>query len=405
MLSIYRHLFAVPHVAPLLCWSILSRLYLPGIPVSMTFLVTSWERSYAEAGLVVGAFTVGVGLISPLRGRMADRGDTDRLMLVCGIAVAVGFLVVTVLPAHLWWLAIPVTLVSGLFAPPANQVVRGLWPRIVTGRDRQAVYGVEATLQELLYIVGPTLTAGAVAVANPRVALVMVAASALAGSVGLAVTLRRAGLTSAAPEQPTGAAPRTSLVRVTGLLPLFGVMLLVNGGVVAVDMGIVAWANELARPEYVMVLASVLALGSLAGGLIAVAMRGTPRLFRRAFACALGVAVLASLVPPVLQLPSPLLVAPALFLAGMAFAPTLAAAMDRISDVLPVERRAEGFGWLTTAMTTGAALGSPLVGALMDLGGIALGFGGAATMIAVAAVLALRVPASASNHSAARVAP
>ncbi|GAA1099621.1 MFS transporter [Nocardiopsis metallicus] len=414
MLANYRRLFAVPHVLSLLTWSLAARFYTPGLMIAVTFLVQGWTGSYTLAGLVAGAFTLGMALVGPLRGRMADRGNSDRLVLVCGVVFTVGLTALALLPASLWWVSIPLALGTGLFGTPANQIVRALWPRLTTGSERQAIYAAEATTQELLFVFSPILTAGVVALAGPRWALLLLGALGLMGAVGFALSLRRAGVTGPAAPDP-GAAPsrgattsgegdegdegsghsgrpRRSLLFHPALCLVFAMCMMIVSGVVGMDLVIVAWANELNAPHYVMVLASVWALGSLVGGAVAGSLKGTPRVALRAFGAALGIAVLVPFLPPVSHLPTPLLITPLLFVSGLALAPTLAAVMGRLGDTAPAHRRAEAFGWMATAMSTGAAVAGPLTGALVDTNGIAGGALGAAGLVLMAAVLSLFLP-------------
>ncbi|MFD3687038.1 MFS transporter [Nocardiopsis sp. NPDC058631] len=398
MLANYRRLFAAPHVLSLLSWSLAARFYTPGLMIAVTFLVEDWTDSYTLAGLVAGAFTLGMALVGPLRGRMADRGGTDRLVLVCGLVFSVGLVALALLPEGLWWLSLPLALGTGLFGTPANQIVRALWPRLTRGPERQAIYAAEATTQELLFIFSPVLTAGVVAMAGPRQALFLLAALGVLGAVGFAWSLRRAGATGPAPVEGGGAGhaeearPRRSLLFYPALCTVFAMCLLMVSGVIGMDLVIVAWANELDAPQYVMVMASVWALGSLVGGVVAGSLRGRPRLALRSFAAAFGLAILIPFVPPVTHLPSPLLITPLLFVSGLALAPTLAAVMGRIGDTAPSHRRAEAFGWTATAMGTGGAIAGPLTGALIDSNGIVGGVAGAAGLVLVAAVLSLFLP-------------
>lgn len=402
VLANYRRLFAVPHVKSLLVWSLIARFYTPGLMIAVTFLVQGWTGSYTLAGLVAGAFTLGMALVGPLRGRMADRGGGDRLVLVCGVVFTVGLTALALLPASLWWLSMPLALGTGLFGTPANQIVRALWPRLTRGPERQAIYAAEATTQELLFVFSPILTAAVVALAGPRYALLMLGLLGLAGALGFAWALRRAGVTGPASvehESPdtTGTdasitrptARRRSLLTSPAMGLLFVMCLLIVSGVVGMDLVIVAWANELNAPQYVMVLASVWALGSLVGGAVAGGLKGAPRLPLRAFGAAAGLALLVPFVPPITHLPTPLLITPLLFVSGLALAPTLAAVMGRLGDTAPSHRRAEAFGWMATAMSTGGALAGPLTGALVDSNGIAGGVLGAVGLVTLAAVLTL----------------
>ncbi|GHC90052.1 MFS transporter [Nocardiopsis terrae] len=404
MLANYRRLFAVPHVLSLLSWSLAARFYTPGLMIAVTFLVQGWTDSYTLAGLVAGAFTLGIALVGPLRGRMADRGNSDRLVLVCGVVFTVGLTTLALLPASVWWLSVPLALGTGLFGTPANQIVRALWPRLTSGPERQAVYAAEATTQELLFVFSPILTAGVVAMAGARWALLLLGVLGLMGAVGFALSLRRAGVTGPAPREAegdggstgggrgTGARPGRSLLLHPALCLVFVMCMLIVSGVVNMDLVIVAWANELNAPQYVMALASVWALGSLVGGAVAGAVKGTPRLRLRAFAAALGIAVLVPFVPPVTHLSTPLLITPLLFVSGLAIAPTLAAVMGRLGETAPSHRRAEAFGWMATAMGAGSGLAGPVAGALVDTHGIAGGVLGATGLLLLAAVLSLFLP-------------
>jgi len=101
--------------------------------------------------------------------------------------------------------------------------------------------------------------------------------------------------------------------------------------------------------------------------------------------------LLVPFMPPVLHLPTPLLILPLLFLSGMTLAPLLAAVMGRIGDLAPPDRRSEAFGWMATALGTGGALASPAVGAMIDGFGIAGGVAGAALVLLAASGLSLFV--------------
>ncbi|MFC7328765.1 MFS transporter [Marinactinospora rubrisoli] len=397
MLRSYRRLSDVPHLPLLLFWSLFARLHIGGQAIAITFLVAGWTGSYALAGLVSGGLTVGTALAGPVRGRMADTRATDRLMLVCGLVFAGGLATIALLPGRLWWLAVPLAVATGLFQPPASQIGRALWPRITSGPVRDTMYATEATLQELLFIVGPLLAAATVGLAGAPFAVALMAGISLAGSIGFAMALRRAGLHRVPERGDTGpeVGRRRSLMAQRPLLLIALVSLLLVGGLGAVDLVIVAWARELGTPGLAGGVAAVWAAGSAIGGLVAGGLIGTPRLTRRAFAAAAGLAVLVPLLPPALSLPSPWLVAPAFFTAGLAIAPTVAAAMTRLGELAPEHRRAEAFGWLTTATTTGVSLSAPLAGWLIDTGGPASGVAGATVMALAAALLTFGVPRAA----------
>ncbi|WP_461144344.1 MFS transporter [Salinifilum aidingensis] len=385
LLRPYRILTGVPHAPGLMAFSLLGRLQMPAVPMVLTFLVAEWTGSYASAGVVVGAVTVGQAAAGPVRGRAADRRSVPLLLTVLGALYAAGLvaivLVAAAVPAQHWWAVIPLAGVTGMALPPVGQVGKAIWPRIAWGTALEAAYAVEATLQELIYVVAPVFAAFAVTHLGADVGTLAVAAVSVLGPASFALALRHAGLQRAPARAAGEAGEGRSLLRTPGMLrlPAFGAALI--AGLVAGDLLLVGWSQERGTPQLAGVLAAVWALGSLTGGLLAGGLPGRPVLWRRGIAAAVGLAVLVPALPPVTA-GSPLVVAVLLGLGGMAIAPSLAAANSAVAEIAPPERRNEAFGWFFSATTAGAAVASPLSGAMMDLVGPAAAAGAAALLVA-----------------------
>ncbi|WP_236540740.1 MFS transporter [Spiractinospora alimapuensis] len=397
----YRTLLRTPHVPSLLILSMVARIPMAGVPIAVTFLVAGWTGSYGLAGAVVGGLTIGTAIAGPVRGRMVDRGRSDRVMLVSAVAYASGLTALALLPASVWWVSLPLGLATGLFAPPSNQIVRSVWPRILQGPARQTIYSVEGAVQEILFIAGPLIAAGTVAVASPRVATLTLAGIAVAGGVAFALSVRAAGMAEPAPAPaiPHASKGKTSLLAQRPVLLLIGFFLLLVSGIGAIDLAIVAVARESGAAAWAGALAAVWALGSLAGGLAVGAMARAPGIRARAAASAVGLLLLVPLMPPIVDLPSLWWLTPVLFLAGLGIAPTMGACMSLLSELSPDERRGEAFGWMNTAGSTGMAVAAPVTGALIDWGGVAAGVAGGAGMVVVAALFTVFLPRSTARST------
>lgn len=386
----YRLLAAVPHAPSLMFFSLLGRLHVPALGMVLAFLVVDWTGSYAIGGVVGATTTVGQAIAGPLRGRAADRSSPPRLLVVTGCGSGLGMVAVVAVTgwvdaAH-WWVVLPVALATGLSHPPVTQVGRAVWPRLADGAAREAAFAVEATLQELLFVVAPMLAAFVVALWGPAAAMLACAAWATAGAVLFAVALWRAGIADGLGERGGPAAASGSLFRTPGFLLLLGFFGLLVGGLVSIDLVLVAWARMRGEPELAGVLAMVWAVGSLLGGLVLGGAGGRPRLWLRASLAALGLVALVPALPPLAE-GSPLLVGAILVVGGTAVAPTLAASNGRLADISPPGRRNEAFGWTASATTFGGAVASPLSGALLDLAGPAAAAAAAAGLAVVAAGL------------------
>lgn len=394
MLRPYRQLAGVPHLVSLLLWSIVGRVHLTGTPLALSFLVAGWTGSYALAGVVGGALTLGLGVAGPVRGRAADRAPASGLLLVTGGLYGVGIAVLgvlpTVLPSGAWPVAALAAFLTGLCTPPVTQLTRASYPRMVKGPVQQAVYTVEASLQEMMYIVGPMMAAMLVAFASPRTAIWACGVLAVAGTVGFLFALRRAGLDEPVP-RPESHSGKT-LLSDTGLVLSLLVATTTVMTLVSVDMVIIAWARDLGRPAMAGILTAVWGVGSVLGGLIIGGLRGEPRFALRIGLMAGGVAALIPVLPPILTPSSPWLIGAVLAVGGLAIAPAIAANNARVGGLAPHGRRAEAFGWMTMATTAGSALALPTAGWLLDHVGPAAAAGSATAAGLVGTVLALRVP-------------
>ncbi|MER7014122.1 MFS transporter [Saccharopolyspora sp. NPDC000359] len=401
MLRPYRLLAAVPHAPNLMFFSLLGRLHTPAIGIVLAFLVVDWTGSYAVGGVVGAVITVGQAIAGPSRGRAADRSSPPRLLVLTGLGSGLGMVAIVgvtswVDPAQ-WWLVLPVALATGLSHPPITQIGRAIWPKLADGPAREAAFAVEATLQELLFVVAPMLAALAVAVWGPVVAMFACAAWATSGAVLFAGALRRAGVTEGLGERGAGARESGPLFRAPGFVSLLGFFAFLVGGLVSVDLVLVGWARERGEPELAGVLAMVWAVGSLLGGLVLGGWGGRPRLWLRASLAALGLVALVPVLPPVAEPSSPLLIGAVLLVGGTAVAPTLAASNGRLADIAPPERRNEAFGWMASATTFGAAVAAPLSGMMLDLAGPAAAAAAAAALALVAAGLVASHSARASR--------
>jgi predicted MFS family arabinose efflux permease len=98
-------------------------------------------------------------------------------------------------------------------------------------------------------------------------------------------------------------------------------------------------------------------------------------------------ALAAGYLPMVTAAP-PALMLPLVVLSGLALPALLTATFLTVDEVAPAGTAAEAFAWVSTAFTSGAAVGAALDGAILDrTPGVAVGFVLAPVTIALAAVL------------------
>ncbi|TCO45739.1 putative MFS family arabinose efflux permease [Kribbella antiqua] len=384
-LSGYRVLWRTRGVMALLCSSLLARLPVLATMVPVAFLAKDAGGSFRWAGIVAGAYSVGMAIAGPLWARTADRRGPRGVLLVTGISWSVMLAGLAALPSNLYRLMPVLSFLAGAVVPPVMQTLRAAWPRVVQGPGLRAAYALDATSQELLFIVGPMLGATAVSVASPRLGVLLAAAMS-------AVFIWWYALRQPAPlpHDDDTAPPLTArqLLWHRQRLPLilsFGLWVMAFNGI---SLGIVAFADQHGDRLIAGIMEAVWAFGSLVGGAVAGALPGrrTSYLWRRAALVAAGMLLC------VFATWSPVSLGIALTVSGLTLAPAIGALYERLGALTPDTVRTEVFGWMGSAAMGGAAIGSAVSGAVVESYGVRYVWLVAAVLAAVSFVLLLRIP-------------
>jgi MFS family permease len=154
----------------------------------------------------------------------------------------------------------------------------------------------------------------------------------------------------------------------------------------AMDVVVVAFAEQEGAPAFAGLALAVYAGGSLVAGLVYGVLRLPGTLAARFVGCAVlfGLAAQALLLARSL----PLLVV-GVFVAGLAIAPVLVSGMSLVEARVPRASLTEALTWVFTGLTLGVTAGSALAGAAVDRWGAEVAFAVPAAGAALAAVLAL----------------
>jgi predicted MFS family arabinose efflux permease len=267
--------------------------------------------------------------------------------------------------------------VAGLSIPNVGAAVRARWKhalahrdvahRDVTDRDDahllDTAFALEAVNDEVVFLLGPTLTTLLASVVHPAAGLVTGTAAALVGTWALVVQrhteppLQVAAGTKAAPMPWLQLAPLALAAVMLGML--FG----------ACEVVTVAFADEVGNKAFGGVALGFWALGSLLSGLVAggLTMRRDPATRHR-----WGMLLITALLLPLPALDSLVPLSAVMFLAGLAISPTLIAAVTWVAGLVPPSRLNEGMALYSTGLVAGVAPGAALSGLAVD------GYGAAA---------------------------
>jgi MFS family permease len=362
--------------------------FLARMPMSMfslgtVLLIAAVTGRYGLAGLVAAAGAVSYALAAPQFARLSDRFGQRRVLrpqvAVFG-AATVAFMTLAELGAPLAAVMVPGAL-AGATMPSVGSMVRARWSVLLAGTGRlHTAFSLESVADEIIFVVGPAL-----------VALLATAVYPAAG-VGVAMVLCVTGTLLFAAQRRTQPQPRRPPPRrgpenrippappprragtwaaVPGLATLVPVYWFLGAMFATIDLSTVGFAAEHGHIAVAGLVLGTYALGSAIGGL----WYGT-RVWRapleRRFVITLGCTV-AGVATFWLQ-PGFASLFAVIIVAGMSIAPTLIAGYGLIERQAPAERRTEGMTWLSSAISVGVAVGSPLAGHLIDAHGARWGY-------------------------------
>lgn len=384
-LSAYRALWKTRGVAALLASALLARLPVIAALVPVAFLAKDAAGNFGWAGVVAGAYSIGMAVSGPVWSRLADRRGAKRVVMATGMAWSLVMAFLALMPTD-WYRLMPVvSAIAGAAVSPVASTLRASWPRLVQGPRLRAVYALDATAQEMIFLLGPMLGAVVVSFASPR-------AGVLAAAVLAGVSIWWFGLRQP-PAVPHNEASGRRLTAPQLLwhrhrLPLILAFGLSVTSFSAASLGIVAFADDHGNRLLAGVLEMFWAAGSLIGGVVMGALPGgrASYVWRRALTMSAGMALC------IFATSSPVTLGVALFLSGCVLAPTVGALYERLGALTPDSVRTEIFGWMISGGMGGAALGSAVAGQVIESFGVRYVWVVAAGLTLLAALALVRVP-------------
>lgn len=353
--------------APWMLLAFLARLPVAMLPLTVLVSGQVLTGSFAAAGLLVGALSLGGVIGAPLVGALADRIGHRRTLVVITVPGALGIL--GLISLFFWTAPLGVALALAAIVGASNAQVgplaRAAWStrfaRHADARHRvEVAMGYETVADEVSYVAGPVLGATLAAVVSPVVALSVTLVLLVCGQLGFALLN---------PSDHTRVAPIGRRLTRPGLLaPWIAVAASVGLVFGSVQASVTASLAETA-PGFTGVVYAFVGIGSATSGML------THKLARWSLPDrVIGAGILLALAGGLLVAASlltggPLLHAGALALAclavGLCVAPLL------VSSYAAAERLASAgntlvLTLLATATLAGVGLGASAAGVLVD---------------------------------------
>lgn len=359
-------------------------------------MITSLHGSYALAGGLAAAGLVGSGALLPRVAAWADSFGPKRVLRrqsALFFAATAAFIASAEMHGPAWLLFVTGT-IGASSMPALGAIVRTGWRTVCSpdAQNLQVAFALESANDDLIFILGPVLTAFLATRVHP--------AAGLGVAVGLSVIgiwflvrqpcMRSAPLAGSepftAPEGQSTARSRRWTLPAPGLVALAPVLALSGAVTASIELATVASATAHGHRGLAGLILALFAVGSAAGGLWYGSRKWKVDIHHR-----LAVTQILSAAFTVLLWLAPNLgvLCVLLLVLGIIASPTLISGYSILEQQAKPGRETEALSWAGLSMCLGGALGSAITGWAIDAHGADGGYLAAAACAVLGAVVCL----------------
>ena len=352
-MKIYLNLLKTRGVARIMAAQLVARF--PNGMLSLAFLlhIHHIAGSYFAAGLVLAATSLGQAIAGPLTSRWMGVWGMRRVLVLTMIVCATAVGTIALAPALPIGLYMAIGFIGGLSTPPIQPAVRTIYPKMVNSRQLTPLFSLDASAQEVIWVVGPVITTFLAIQISTVLAILVALVFLIGGGIWFISSPEVGRVRIPRSKRNLGAVlkkPAVLLATTTGFLLV--------GACAAVEAGVVSAFGKSGSQAGIVL--GLFAVGSLIGGLaLGHIPIGPWALARRLFAIFVGMSLAAASL-------NFWWLAVTLFIAGIGIAPALAVMFAIVSSSVRFSETAEAYGWVGTGQLIGAAIGSAVAGFLID---------------------------------------
>jgi len=387
MLTKYRQVFAGNSAWRFSTAGFIARLPVSMVGIGILMYVEAERGSYAIAGAVSGSISIAAAIGGPLSSRLVDKLGQHRvlpiqilLIVLCSMALVV--LIPSDVPAPYLFIF---SIGSGLAYPSIGALVRSRWTALlVSGPILLTAFSIESMIDELIFIVGPSIAATTSVKLHPAAPQVIAIFLLAGGGIWLA-SMR----SSEPPINKHQGKHGKPVILQNGLIYMWGVHIAVGMFFGAVETSIIAFTKIAGQPIYGGIVMAVWAFGSLLGGFVYGGLHFKSALHRQLIVVSL---LLIPATVGMVYVESILVLALLSIAAGIGISPLLIASAAITQRRSPVGRTTEAIASMYAGIGLGFAFAAALSGWLIDNRGTSYSFalGALATIFTFAVTVAGR---------------
>jgi MFS family permease len=381
MFNRYRQAFAGNSAWRFSTAGFIARLPMSMVGIGILMYVEAERGSYAIAGAISGSISIASAIGGPLSSRLVDKLGQHRVLpiqifiiVLCSMALVL--LIPSDVPSPYLFIF---SIGSGLAYPSIGALIRSRWTALlVSGPILLTAFSIESMIDELIFIVGPTIAATTSVKIHP--AAPQIIAIVLLATGGLWLASMR---TSEPPINVNQGKHGKPVIFQNGLIYMWGVHIAVGIFFGAVETSIIAYTKIAGQPIYGGIVMAVWAFGSLVGGFIYGGLHFRSQLQTHLILVSL------MLVPAtfaMIYVNSILMLSLLAVAAGIGISPLLIASAAITQQRSPVGRTTEAIASMYAGIGLGFAFAAAMAGWLIDNRGTAYAFalGAIATLITFA---------------------
>jgi MFS family permease len=266
MLTKYRQAFAGNSAWRFSTAGFIARLPISMVGIGVLMYVEAERGSYAIAGAVSGSIAIASAIGGPLSSRLIDKLGQHRVLpiqiliiTICSIALVL--LIPSSVPAPYLFIF---SIGSGIAYPSIGALVRSRWTALlVSGPILLTAFSIESIIDELIFIVGPTIAATTSVKIHPAAPQVIAIFLLAGGGLWLA-SMRNSEPPINAHQGKRG----KPVIFQNGLIYLWGVHIASGIFFGAIETSIIAFTKIAGQPIYAGIVIALWSFGSLVGGIV-----------------------------------------------------------------------------------------------------------------------------------------
>ena len=384
MLNRYRQVFAGNSAWRFSTAGFIARLPVSMVGIGILMYVEAERGSYTIAGAVSGSISIASAIGGPLSSRLVDKLGQHRvlpiqilLIVLCSMALVV--LIPSDVPAPYLFIF---SIGSGLAYPSIGALVRSRWTALlVSGPVLLTAFSIESIIDELIFIVGPTIAATTSVKFHP--AAPQIIAMCLLTGGGLWLASMRSTEPPINKHQGKHGKP---VILQNGLIYMWGVHIAIGMFFGAVETSIIAFTKLAGQPIYGGIVMAVWAFGSLLGGFVYGGLHFKSALHNQLIVVTL---LLVPATAAMIFVDSILMLALLSIAAGIGISPLLIASAAITQRRSPLGRTTEAIASMYAGISLGFAFAAAMAGWLIDNRGTSYSFalGAFATLFTLAITL------------------